>query len=295
VKKPTKNWDVFVSHASADKVKFVTPLAEALRERGIKVWLDQWEIDLGDSISGKITHGLRESRFGIVVLSKAFFAGPWPKKELGALFAQENSGATHIFPIWYQLEADEVLAEQPLLADRMAARSSEGIRAIADRLSRLLARDTQSQPRITDQDVRELTNRLFPGLPVNEFWQAQMLADIDPHFYRSIEDIELAYRRAREAVEVYAKEEPGLFNSGTSYLTKSLGFVDLCFRSRHNWAQETKDAFLRHQDKVRWDKGMTANPKAYSGRKPHSARFRRMRQPFAVIDREEPTSPKTQP
>jgi len=250
---PLKRWDVFICHASVDKEGFVLPLAEALRARGISVWLDRWEIDLGHSVSGSISEGLTRSRFGIVVLSRAFFSRPWPQKELGALFAQETDGASHIIPIWHDIELADLLANAPLLADRMAARSADGVSAIVERVTRLLRRDRLEHPAITPQALRALTERLFPNLPVDEFWQTHLLADLDALLYRSILDIECAYKRARHAVEAFAVEEPRLFRSGTDYLTKSLGFVDPCFRSRHSWAEVTKRAFVRYAEKIDWD------------------------------------------
>lgn len=248
-----KQWDVFISHANPDKEAFVLPLAKALRARNVRVWLDQWAIEIGDSISASISEGLRQSRFGIVVLSKAFFARSWPKKELGALFAREGDGANHILPIWYEIEYAEVWEHTPLLADKMAARSDEGIPNIAERLLRMLARDNNTNAALTLRSLSELATRLFPNLPADEFWLIQILADLDIHLYRSVGDIELAYRRAKSAVEAYASEEPDLFRSGADYLSKALGFVDLCFRSRHNWSPKTEDAFRKHANKVKWD------------------------------------------
>ena len=39
---------VFISHASADKARFVTGLAEKLRANGVDAWLDSWEMQPGD-------------------------------------------------------------------------------------------------------------------------------------------------------------------------------------------------------------------------------------------------------
>jgi len=70
-------YDVFVCHASADKV-FVSPLVAALDEANVEVWYDQKSLKLGDSIRRTIDKGLSKSRFGVVVLSKAFFDRNWP-------------------------------------------------------------------------------------------------------------------------------------------------------------------------------------------------------------------------
>jgi hypothetical protein len=54
-----KDWDVFISHASEDKHKVALPLADALRRAGVRVWLDQHELKLGDSLSEKIDKDYR--------------------------------------------------------------------------------------------------------------------------------------------------------------------------------------------------------------------------------------------
>jgi len=68
-----KDYDVFISHASEDKDAIVRSLAEALVKGGLKVWYDEFELKIGDSLRRKIDKGLAHSRFGIVVLSQAFF------------------------------------------------------------------------------------------------------------------------------------------------------------------------------------------------------------------------------
>jgi len=61
--------DVFISHASEDKLDIARPLAEALKLRGLSVWFDEYELTLGDSLRRKIEEGLRSSRFGVTILS----------------------------------------------------------------------------------------------------------------------------------------------------------------------------------------------------------------------------------
>jgi len=53
-------FDVFLSHSSKDKI-VVRGLAGQLRADGLRVWLDEWEIKLGDSIPAKIEEGLEHS------------------------------------------------------------------------------------------------------------------------------------------------------------------------------------------------------------------------------------------
>ena len=43
-------YDVFISHASEDKDAVVRPLANALKNRGVTVWYDEFEMRIGDSL-----------------------------------------------------------------------------------------------------------------------------------------------------------------------------------------------------------------------------------------------------
>ena len=70
---PSREYDVFISHATEDKDSVVRPLAHALRDGGLSVWYDEFELRIGDSLRRKIDTGLAKSRFGVVVLSRSFF------------------------------------------------------------------------------------------------------------------------------------------------------------------------------------------------------------------------------
>lgn len=118
-----KGYDVFISHATEDK-DFVRDLAEILRGSGVKVWYDEYELKVGDSLRQKIDDGLARSKFGAVVLSPSFFQKNWTQYELDGLTARQMSGERVILPIWYRLTKDELLKYAPSLADIVALNSS---------------------------------------------------------------------------------------------------------------------------------------------------------------------------
>ncbi len=66
-------YDVFISHSSKDK-PVVRELANRLQQAGLRVWLDEWEIQPGDMIGLKISQGLERSRTLLMVMSHAYFA-----------------------------------------------------------------------------------------------------------------------------------------------------------------------------------------------------------------------------
>ncbi|WP_317235633.1 toll/interleukin-1 receptor domain-containing protein [Belliella filtrata] len=118
------NYDVFVSHASEDKDEFVRDFVKQLQENGLKVWYDEFTLRVGDSLRRSIDNGLRNSRYGIVVLSEAFFSKEWPQRELDGLFAREVNGEKVILPIWHKISKNEVMEFSPIIADMLALNTS---------------------------------------------------------------------------------------------------------------------------------------------------------------------------
>jgi hypothetical protein len=138
-----KEFDVFISHASEDKDEVVFPLADQLKALGVKVWYDEFELKIGDSLSRKIDHGLAQSTFGIVVISPDFLRKNWPEYELRGLISREIGGEKVILPIWHNVSREEVLQYSPPLADKMA-----------------LATDGRTPPQL----VRELVKVIRPDI-----------------------------------------------------------------------------------------------------------------------------------
>lgn len=119
-----KEYDFFISHAHEDKDDIVRDLAQALVDNNFKVWYDDFELKLGDSLRKKIDEGLVKSRFGIVIISPSFIMKRWPEYELNGMVAKEMNGHKVILPIWHKVTKDEVLRFSPSLADKIAMNTS---------------------------------------------------------------------------------------------------------------------------------------------------------------------------
>ncbi|WP_396632880.1 DUF1883 domain-containing protein [Maribacter sp. R86514] len=119
-----REYDVFISHASEDKDEVVRPLALALKSEGLKVWYDEFEMKIGDSLRRKIDKGLANSRFGIVVLSKDFIRKGWTNYELDGIITKSVSDEQVMLPIWHNLTKKEVIDYSPSLADKLARNTS---------------------------------------------------------------------------------------------------------------------------------------------------------------------------
>jgi len=107
---------IFISHSSKDQ-EAVLRLAEDLKRAGVEVWLDQYEIQVGDRITQKVQEGLKDARYLTVWLTREAIGSGWVQNEWQSKFSVEIAGGQKvILPL---------LAEDcempPLLADRKYA------------------------------------------------------------------------------------------------------------------------------------------------------------------------------
>ncbi len=141
-----REWDIFICHASEDKEAFVRPLAEGLNNHGVKVWYDEFTLKLGDSLRRSIDHGLVNSRYGVVVISRDFILKEWPQRELDGLVAREVGGVKVILPVWYNITAEEICKYSPTLADKLAAPSDEGLEEVITKILEVVTADRGKPP-----------------------------------------------------------------------------------------------------------------------------------------------------
>lgn len=134
-------YDVFISHASEDKDTIVRALAHELRSKGLSVWYDEFTLRIGDSLRRKIDLGISKSRFGLVVLSRSFFAKGWTQYELDGLVSMAIDGNQVILPIWHEITKDEVMRRSPSLCDRVALLTSQcTVEQIANEVATVVSR-----------------------------------------------------------------------------------------------------------------------------------------------------------
>lgn len=169
---PESEFDAFLSHASEDKSTFVEPLAHELTKLGLSVWYDRFSLRVGDSLHDSIEFGLSNSLYGVVVFSPAFFAKNWTRAELNGLFAREMDGRKVILPIWHQLSRADVLKVLPIMADKVALQSSDGVVSVAKSLvevirPELLAVQSSSDAALmAGKRLADAVNRNHPGYEV---------------------------------------------------------------------------------------------------------------------------------
>jgi hypothetical protein len=92
--------DAFLCHNSADE-DWVKKLGERLEaetidgfptSRGITVFYDEWDIDVGENVLNRMNDGLRTARYLVAVMSPEFFDSGWANIEWTDIVAQDPWG-----------------------------------------------------------------------------------------------------------------------------------------------------------------------------------------------------------
>jgi TIR domain len=163
-------WDVFISHASEDKEKFVKPLATILARVGVEVWYDEFTLKAGDSLMRSIDKGLAHSKSGVVVISRAFIEKKWPEYELRGLITLEMSSKNNkVIPVWYGVSHDEVMAFSPTLADKLELDTTrQSIETIALRIIEIVRPDIMITLKKRALFLEALQAAKLQSVPINK-------------------------------------------------------------------------------------------------------------------------------
>jgi hypothetical protein len=79
---------IFISYSQRDK-EFVDKLAKNLVLLKHHVWMDRWELKVGDSLIDKVQSALTTSSAVIVIISKNSMDSGWCRRELNAVLVRE--------------------------------------------------------------------------------------------------------------------------------------------------------------------------------------------------------------
>jgi hypothetical protein len=91
--------NVFISHRKSDDQQ-AEWLANEVRQAGHEVWLDEWNVHLGDSIVERMNEGLEEASYVVVCYSESGITSPWMGREwMSALARQLDGYNVKILPV----------------------------------------------------------------------------------------------------------------------------------------------------------------------------------------------------
>lgn len=103
---------IFIGYSSDDRYSIVESIVFNLKNYGFNVWYDFYDMFLGDSrFEENFQHGIQNSNYVIMIISKNFFDSACAKEELDyAQFLYER-GKIVLFPILYKIESKDLPKE----------------------------------------------------------------------------------------------------------------------------------------------------------------------------------------
>lgn len=108
---------VFISYSHSDEL-IVNKLAAHLVKNNANVWVDTWELNVGDSIINRVQEAIQESSALLVVLSKASVQSEWCKKELSAgLMRELDEKRVVVLPVLLEDCKIPVFLQEKMYAD----------------------------------------------------------------------------------------------------------------------------------------------------------------------------------
>lgn len=143
---------VFLSHAHEDK-PLARNLAQALDELGVRVWLDEAELRVGDSLVERISDAIAEGDFLVALVSPASLRSEWCRREL-ALAAQRGIAEKRVTVLPIRVAG---AAMPTALADRFWLDAEmKSVSELAERVVRDI-KSHHSTPRDGDRSVAHVS------------------------------------------------------------------------------------------------------------------------------------------
>lgn len=119
--KTLPEYDVFISHANADKEDLIEELYQSLKKLDIKIFYDKESLEWGDKFKDKILDGAKKAEFAIIVISENFFDREWTEIELNRFLNRQNrNGQKIILPIIHNITIQQLKEKYPTVADIQA-------------------------------------------------------------------------------------------------------------------------------------------------------------------------------
>lgn len=135
-------FDIFISHSSLDKSKFVEPLAHELRKMGLQVWYDKYSTRKGDKIKDSIIEGINESLIFVAIISRNYYESNWANLELGIL---QSSHSENLLPIIFPDIKNWTGQKYPFLLDYNYIETKKSIKEVARELYKIVIEKKQNR------------------------------------------------------------------------------------------------------------------------------------------------------
>lgn len=161
---------IFLCHSSEDK-PFARRLATDLKARGLRVWIDEGELNLGDSLIGRIESAIDDVDYLAVLLSPHSVKSEWCVREVRMALHREISGKrVVVLPLLIEHCKIPGFLRDKLYADfRYESNYTPAIDSIVKRLGHDLFSDPDTQEAFSSLEKMPFTRLWKTAVEVNSY------------------------------------------------------------------------------------------------------------------------------
>jgi uncharacterized protein len=102
------DYEVALCYAAQDLDTVVNPLAESLKNKGLKPLFEKFGLPPDVSIRRRVSQATETAMFSVVVLSPAFLENSWAAKQIEWLYERTLSGKTVILPVVHGFTKEDI-------------------------------------------------------------------------------------------------------------------------------------------------------------------------------------------
>lgn len=98
------NSHIFICFAAEDRYTIAEPIVYHLKNYGLKIWYDRYEMIMGDNREEKnLKEGAGNCQYAVVILSKDTYESPCAMEEISIIKERYRKNKVTVFPILYVL------------------------------------------------------------------------------------------------------------------------------------------------------------------------------------------------
>ncbi|KAL3739159.1 hypothetical protein ACJRO7_020543 [Eucalyptus globulus] len=186
------DYEVFLSFRGPDTRNDITDyLHTSMIDAGIRAYIDDEELRIGEEISGQLLQAIEQSKISIPIFSKGYADSTWCLRELVKMVESKNTRRHKIMPIFYNVAPSEVKYQTDHYGNAIVSHANkkrfdddtiDNWKAALNEVGALKGWDFQSMPnRGKGEFVKEVVNNVLIELKTAYLEVSDCLVEVNNH------------------------------------------------------------------------------------------------------------------
>ncbi|KAK3430278.1 hypothetical protein EUGRSUZ_E01810 [Eucalyptus grandis] len=186
------DYEVFLSFRGPDTCNDITDyLHTSMIDAGIRAYIDDEELRIGEEISGQLLQAIEQSKISIPIFSKGYADSTWCLRELVKMVESKNTRRHKIMPIFYNVAPSEVKYQTDHYGNAIVSHANkkrfddetiDNWKAALNEVGALQGWDFQSMPnRGKGEFVKEVVDNVLIELKIAYLEVSDCLVEVNNH------------------------------------------------------------------------------------------------------------------